>query len=199
MNKFGKSQAYQDRFAYEICGTDSTYIEIGGYAPRHKNNTWALDKFYNWKGFTLELNTDWKDEWKSIRPNSKIYFENAITFDYLSAVKENSLPLEIGYLQADIEPPNNTFEALKKVIESGISFKCITFEHDKYQHDEDFDIIAREYLQSKGYKVAVYDVMSRKKKEPHIWNPFETWFVNHNIDFTSMSWFDWLKKHNIKV
>ena len=199
MKVFGKSQAFQDRFAFEICGKNNSYIEIGGYAPRHKNNTWALEKFYGWTGFTLELNTSWQDEWKKVRPNSKIYFNDAITFDYVSALKENNLPSEIGYLQADIEPPNNTFAALKNVIESGITFKCITFEHDKYQHDEDFDIIAREYLQSKGYKVAVYDVMSRKKSEPNVWNPFETWFVHQDIKYTPISWYDWLKKNKIKV
>ena len=198
MKTFGKSQAYQDRFAYEICGDNSTYIEVGGYAPRHKNNTWALTEFYNWKGITLELNQKWKDEWTTIRPNSKIYFEDAINFNYVNALKENNLTSDIGYLQADIEPPANTFLALKNIIEQGINFKCITFEHDKYRHDEDYDIIAREYLKTKGYKVAVYDIMSKKKKEPKQFNPFETWFIREDIHYTPISWFDWLEKNKIK-
>lgn len=189
-----KGQACQDVFAYSIVGDNGTYVEIGAYKPINKSNTYRLEVEYGWKGFSIELNQQYQTDWEDcVERRNKIFWENAITFDYASAIKTLKLPNRINYLSCDIEPPANTFAALKSVIEQGLVFDCITFEHDNYarqnKDDPDYDIIVREYLTSKGYKVAVTDVYAGKNRDAL----FETWFVNNDIDFPEMTYMDWRK------
>lgn len=185
------SQVHQDVFALKTA-KNKTYIEIGAAGPIKYNNTYLLEK-NGWQGFSLELNQNRVDQWFedwSDRKN-KIYCVDAITFDYVAALKENNLPSHIGYLSCDIEPPENTFAALKRVIEQDITFDCITFEHDKYQSEVDYDPIVTEYLRNRGYKVAVSDVYRWRKRPCY----FETWFVHESIDFTQKSFDDWRKEN----
>lgn len=188
-NLLKHSQAGQDLFALEVVKNNKTYIEIGANHFKHSNNTYPLEVSNNWLGFSLELSqkkfkTVWEEQTE--RAN-KIYWDNAITFDYANAVRENNMPTRIGYLSCDIEPADNTFAALQKVIEDGISFDCITFEHDNYKSNTDYDKIAREYLKSKGYKVAVENVYALNKPN----RLFETWFVNNDISYKKMSYDTW--------
>lgn len=194
MNFKSKSQALQDQFASRIA-KNKTYIEIGAYKPVSKNNTYNLETILGWKGFSIEYDERHKQSWAE-RPERKnsIFWESALDFDYLAAVKKLKLSNRIGYLSCDIEPPKNTFAALQRVIEQGIIFDCITFEHDNYSRKEnslDYDIIAREYLKSKGYRVAVTEVYCKDPK-----NQFETWFVYNDIDFQTMTFDQWRSSIN---
>jgi len=193
------SQLKQDLFALQAA-KNKTYIEIGAAYPRKINNTFLLEQ-QGWKGFHIELNESCKPSWEEdTERNNTIYWDNAITFDYLKALTENNLPNHIGYLSVDIEPPKNTFAALKKVIEQGITFDCITFEHDKYQSDINYDPIVTEYLKGYEYKVAVENVFIKRKyridpKLPKIEKIcyLETWYVKNTIDFDKIEYADWIK------
>lgn len=186
------SQVHQDIFALTTAKTN-TYIEIGAANPIKYSNTYRLEVMEGWKGISLELDMRRQEQWleHSERKN-KIYFEDAITFDYISALKENNLDTHIGYLSCDIEPPENTFKALQQVLGQGITFDCITFEHDKYQSEVDYDPIATEYLASKGYRVAVRDVYRWRKRPCY----FETWYVHESIDFEETT-FDVWREQNV--
>lgn len=193
LKKFN-SQAGQDVFALQVVKDNKTYIEIGANHYKRNNNTYPLEVDFKWLGFSLELNQKkFKRLWteQSERSN-KIYWDNAITFNYKKAVHKNKMPTRIGYLSCDIEPAANTFAALQKVIEDGISFDCITFEHDNYKSHTDYDTTAREYLKTKGYKVAVENVHPVYK--PH--RVFETWFVNNDIEINPISYTNW-KSYNL--
>lgn len=185
------SQLHQDVFALNTA-KNKTYIEIGAAGPIKYNNTNLLEQ-HGWKGFSLELNQSRVNQWyeDSCQRKNKIYCADAIKFDYVSALKENNLPSRIGYLSCDIEPPENTFAALRQVIEQDIVFDCITFEHDKYQSEIDYDPIVTEYLKSKGYKVAVRDVYRWRKRPCYL----ETWYVYNDIDFDEQIWEQWRNSH----
>ena len=199
----GGSQLKQDLFAFET-SKNNTYIEIGAAGPIKYNNTYQLEK-RGWEGFSIEFNLNRVSQWDNHpERKNKIYCDDAITFDYLSALKENNLPTRIGYLSCDIEPPENTFSALKQVIEQGIIFDCITFEHDKYQSDVDYDPIVTEYLLSKGYKVAVSDVYrwrkfreDGQKKKIAKKCYMETWYVYQDIEYNPVSYDKWIKKIHV--
>lgn len=185
------SQVHQDVFALKTA-KNKTYIEIGAAGPIKYNNTYLLEK-NGWSGFSLELNQNRVDQWFedwSDRKN-KIYCADALTFDYLKASEENGLATRIGYLSCDIDPPENTFAALKQVIGQGLVFDCITFEHDKYQSVIDYDPIATEYLDSQGYKVAVPDVYRWRKRPCY----FETWYVHNEIEYNKTTFDEWRKKN----
>jgi len=196
----GGSQLGQDLFAHQST-KNKTYIEIGASGPIKYNNTYELEK-RGWKGFSIELNHNRVSQWDNLpERKNKIYCADAITFDYLKVLKENNLTNRIGYLSCDIEPPANTFAALQRVIEQGIIFDCITFEHDKYQADIDYDPIATEYLESKGYKVAVSNVYINKKYRLDGPNSpktikkcfMETWYVYNDMEIPFKNYEEWLE------
>ena len=191
-----RSQAYQEFFAFSIGGPAGTYIEIGAFKPVSKSNTYALETDQKWKGFSLELNQKYKGHWdQCVERTNPVCWDNAITFDYVAQIKNMKLPSRINYLSCDIEPPANTFAALQRVIEQGVEFDCITYEHDNYANPAgpDFNIIATEYLESKGYKIAVTDVYASGNTEA----VFETWFVRNDIEFPTMTFEQWKIANNL--
>ena len=196
-NIFNKSaETKVDRFAFGLCGPNGTQIDIGAHKPSRRSNTISLEQL-GWKGFGIELNTRYQQHWPDGRKNH-IYWEDAITFDYWKVVKEQALPKRINFLQVDIEPPANTFAALKKAVESGLTFDYISFEHDVYCQEVDYNLITTEYLRTKGYKVAIYNVCAQRKRNPGVWSHVETWYVKDDIPFETMEFFEWKRKYNIK-
>lgn len=196
------SEFKQDIFAIKNA-KNKTYIEIGAGFPIKKSNTFLLEN-NGWKGISIELNKNRFDLWKTTSERkNKIYFEDAITFDYISALKENDLGTHIGYLSCDINPPKNTFLALKQVIEQGISFDCITFEHDKYQSHIDIEPEVINYLNDYGYSVAVNDVYRWRKYRININEPkiikkcfLETWFIKNDLFTNSINYEEWINAHD---
>lgn len=192
--KFSKcSQAQQDRFALEIIGHKGTYLEVGAHLPKKRSNTYNLECVFGWEGLSIELDykkyhTAWKDCKERTNP---IVWDDATLLDYKNLCKNYGLQNKINYLSIDIEPPENTFAALKKIINDGLSFDIITFEHDLYQSMHNYHDIACDFLIPKGYKVAVFDVYH--KKESKI---FETWFVSKDINFKKVSYSNWLQNRN---
>jgi hypothetical protein len=171
------AQAWQDLFAYGFTGRQGTYIEIGANHPYHSSNTYQLEVNAGWRGISVEYDIALKPYWDSGERRNRCYFEDAMTFDYAKALQENGLPTHINYLSCDIEPPENTLKALKQVIGQGITFDCITFEHDYYTAGGVVDKQATDFLIQNGYKVAVFNVYP-------ISNPgqyFETWFVKKDL------------------
>ena len=186
--KSGKtSQCWQDIFVHNICGDNGTYIEIGGSWPMKNSNTYSLETFANYRGFSVELDKDmYIEPWNKSTRKNKVYWDNALTFDYKQAAEENNMPTHINYLSCDIEPPENTFKALNKVINDGITFDVITFEHEFFKSKIDYDKLATELLLDNDYKIAVKDVWHK-----HPSNIFETWYVRKNINFNAQLFNEW--------
>lgn len=179
------SQSYQDIFALVTC-KNKTYIEIGGNRPKKWNNTFLLEQ-HGFKGFSIERNLKWQNLWTEARRNNPIYWDDALTFDYFKTLQDNGLSKNVGYLSCDIEPAKNTFDALKKVIQDGVEFECITFEDDRYNESESYNTYATDFLKDYGYKVAVKDVYTLDNKQL-----FETWFVKNDYDIKETSFEQWL-------
>ena len=196
--KFEFSQAGQDIFALNLSGKNGTYIEIGAYLPKKNSNTYLLEVMHGWKGISIEYEDKYKEFWANSKKRfNKIYFSDALNFDYKDKLKDNSLPLHINYLSCDIDPPKDTFQALINVIEQGITFDFISFEHDHYLKDQfindknNYQKLAREYLEKKNYKVAIDNVYPKNKKN-HI---YETWYVSKNINYDELDYNYWKSKN----
>ena len=189
------SQAYQDLFAQQInkkVNGNKTYIEIGANYPVKRSNTYNLEVNDKCTGLIVELNERYKRAWdKSTERSNSIRWCDAISLNYIDAIKQLNLPTHITYLSCDIEPVENTFKALQAVIGQGIKFDCITFEHDYYRSETDYREIVDNYLQSAGYKIAVHNVYFND--DPNLL--FETWYVNQDINFDVIEFKDW--KNNV--
>ena len=188
-NKF--SQSGQDQFAYNISGSNGTYLEIGAHDPVINSNTFNLEVKCNWNGISIEYDKSFQMSWddNKLRKNNVIW-DDAFNINYSSLIKQRELPNRLNYLSCDIEPAENTFNILKKVISSKLNFDFISFEHDKYSIGNKYEDLCIEYLKDYNYKVAVKDVYSRNK----IYKIYETWFVNNDMDFEEINYNVWKKK-----
>ena len=188
-NKF--SQSGQDQFAYNISGSNGTYLEIGAHDPIINSNTFNLEVKCNWNGISIEYDKSFQMSWgdNKLRKNNVVW-DDAFNINYSSLIKQRELPNRLSYLSCDIEPAENTFNILKKVISSELNFDFISFEHDKYSIGNKYEDLSIEYLKNYNYKVAVKDVYSRNKR----YKIYETWFVNNDIDFEEMDYSVWKKE-----
>lgn len=188
----------QDIFVYNVVSENKTYIEIGAYKPVSKNNTYVLETALGYRGFSLELSRKWQQAWEECpERRNEICWTDALTFDYVAQCDRLGLGHHIGYLSCDIEPPTNTLAALKRVIEQGIQFDCITFEHDRSNPafadllPLDIESQATEFLEQHGYQVAVTDV-SANRDPSYI---FETWYVHGSIPWPKMTFQQWKQQY----
>lgn len=196
-----QSQAQQDVFAYQRIGNLGTFIEIGAQWPIQDSNTYALEACHGWDGISLEIDPRFKPYWKDAHRTSPLYNEDARTFDYVRALTEHDLYVpdeqgiaHINYLSCDIEPPKQTLQALMRVVNQGITFDVITFEHDTYRCGDagaKVDAAATKFLIDHGYKVAVSHVFWQKPE-----NIFETWYVRADDPFRPCSYREWLERQN---
>ena len=189
-NKF--SQSGQDQFAYNISGSNGTYLEIGAHDPVINSNTFNLEVKCNWNGISVEYDKSFQMSWgdNKLRKNNVVW-DDAFNINYSSLIKQRDLPNRLNYLSCDIEPAENTFNILKKVISFELNFDFISFEHDKYSIGNKYEDLSIEYLKNYNYKVAVKDVYSRNKR----YKIYETWFVNNDIDFEEMDYSVWKEEH----
>ena len=198
-NKTSKySQAGQDLFAIELFGDCGTYVDIGAGEPVYLNNTYLLEVKKNWKGisidygdYNLEKMENLKKLWENCKERkNKIYWADALSFNYKNALEENNININIDFLSCDIDPQENTLLALKKIINDGVRPKYIAFETDYYREKINYSNLAHQYLKPFGYKIAVRNVYSNLKKN----KIFETWFINKNINFETTEYSKWVKK-----
>ncbi len=191
------SQSFQDIFALSILDgkSNGTYVEIGADQPRIYNNTYILEKDYNWDGISFELDADKVEFFDYMRRNSCVCTD-ATTFDYRSLFKEKNYPKQIDYLSLDIEPADNTLKALNQLPLDEYRFSVITFETELYQalkatiHYADspelqeamrkeygayhIESKARKILKSYGYELLLENVMHQN-------NPYEDWWIDPNV------------------
>lgn len=164
------------------------YLEIGAQHPVILNNTYELEVDYFWTGVSLDILSDWEIEWQQKRKN-KLIISDATTFDYAALETKH-----YNYLSCDINPPTNTFLALKQVIQCGLTFDIITFEHDYYTGiDMHIRDESRLYLTTLGYKLERADITADFQKAT-AWMrnnglntdhalklgcaPFEDWYIS---------------------
>lgn len=132
------------------------FVDIGCGFPTNINNTYLLEKEFNWTGLSLDL-VDRKDpdgkSWNDIRPNSTRVLLDALIVNYELLFLKYKLPKVIDYLSIDLEPPHKTLECLYRIPFDKFIFNCITFETDEYRDSQGPTRaeLSRKYLKERGY------------------------------------------------
>jgi len=177
---FSFSQAWQDIFVLVALNglRNGTYLEIGAGDARSINNTYLLEKFFGWRGVSVDIDPRSIWSYRLFRQNPCLH-RDACETDYQEIFRRLPTAHSVDYLQLDIEPSTNTLRALRKVLSDGVKAKVITFETDFYdasvsQHESDrVRFESREILRNFGYQLVAADVGSTS-----IANPFEDWYVD---------------------
>jgi len=179
------SQCYQDLFPLLITNgaKGGFYLEIGSSDPIRHNNTYLLEKDFDWKGISIDIDFSHTQKFRAIRKNECLQVD-ATTLDYKSMLDSRNAPKMIDYLQIDVDPPQDlSLTVLKRIPFDDYQFRVITFEHNTFETDPKVRLESRQIIMSKGYTLVVSDVAPRVNK------PFEDWYV-HNSVFVEPSNFD---------
>jgi hypothetical protein len=168
------SQINQDIFVINLLNQkkQGLFLDIGAGCPKFINNTYLLERKYQWSGVSIELDYRNKVAWEhSDRDSSNFVYENAFDVDYdkvISNLLNKHNADRIDYLSVDLEPPHLTLEVLYKIITSTKHrFSIITFEHDLWRDGEYILKASRELLKSRGYRLVVDNI-----------NNQEDWYVD---------------------
>lgn len=147
-----------------------TFLEIGANDPIKSSNTYLLEKSFGWTGVSVEIGKVYERRFNLFR-KSNLVLADARRLDY-----RGILPSPIDYLSVDIDPPENTFEALEAVVSAGLRFRVATFEHDYYNFGcgPKIRLESREFLEAEGYELLVADVSFNGLR-------CEDWWVDTNL------------------
>ncbi len=172
MNLKSNSRENQDLFVLYVLNkkNNGTYIEIGANHPIIDSNTFLLEKEFNWKGLSFEIDVTLVNTFNVIRTNPCI-LADATVIDYNQLFEFCNTPKHIDFLQLDIDPHENTLKALNKIDLSKYEFSIITYEHDFYRGGEKEREESRKILDNYGYTRVISDVM-------HDDFIFEDWYIN---------------------
>jgi hypothetical protein len=175
--KNNQSQVFQDMFVLMALNgkTKGKYLEIGAHEPIVHSNTYILEKYFDWEGISLEIDSNLVNKFNGTRDNFCL-LQDATNADYDKILSDANLGTDWDYLQLDCEPPSNTFSALQQIPFEKYRFAIITYEHDYYCDETKlYRDKSRKYLESKGYELAVDNISSDNN------SPFEDWWVHPDL------------------
>ena len=166
------SQSYQDLFVLAATKgkRNGTYLEIGSAEPFYGNNTALLETKFGWTGLSIELDSAKVLDFSANR-NNKVLCVDATTVNYAAVLENFKFSRDVDYLQVDCDPPEISFDILKRIPFDQYRFAVITFEHDYYWNQSVRDQ-SRAYLKKQGYELLVSDLAYNKI------HSYEDWWVH---------------------
>ena len=190
------SQAAQDKFVLNVHKNkkNGSFLEIGSSHPTFINNTYTLEKNFNWRGIMVEYDSSFLNLYKIYRPKSIHIIKDATQVNYLQLLKDNNFSTNIDYLQIDLDVNNRstltTLELIDNTVFDEYKFATVTFEHDIYTGNY-FNTRekSREIFKKRGYILVFPDVLFKDNIV------FEDWYVHP--DLVDMEYINNLIKNNI--
>lgn len=130
------------------------FVEVGAGHWKDQNNTYILEKYFDWKGVSIDINQDLCSSYNKNRSTPCIN-EDAMKFNWDKYFEKNNFPTRIDYLQIDIDKTPeyaNLFSLLNMPL-SRYRFNTITIEHcyNMYPKISKVRDLQREILFSYGY------------------------------------------------
>lgn len=174
-------QAEQDKFVLNVLQgkRDGYFLEIGSSHPVSINNSYVLETKYGWKGIMVEYDKKLLGLYETHRPGSIHVMQDATTVDYKTLFESSNVPVNLDYLQIDLEAANgSTLRTLQKLdaeIMDKHKFAVVTFEHDVYSTNfQNTRTVSREIFKKRGYTCVFEDISN-------LGNPFEDWYVHPDL------------------
>ena len=146
---------------------NGTFLDIGCNHPVSGNNTYLLEKDYDFSGIAIDwdttsYNNSWDREFATLRPRSQHIQQDALKLDY-----SNLLGARVDYLSIDIDPGEQSLAVLK-LLPITTRFSVITFEYEMPYSNVQSE--SRRYLTELGYELVINNV-----------GDFEDWYVDNIV------------------
>lgn len=181
-------QAFADRFVINCTGfkRNGHFLELGSRDPRTTNNSYILEKEFNWTGFMVDRDGTHESSYGTIRPNSVPIIQDATQIDYKNLFKQHNCPDNLDFWQLDLEVRDNTalqtLIKINKEILGEYKFATVTMEHDIYtglQSAINTRTKSREILKGRGYYCVFYDILD--PPDVCVDYPYEDWWVHPDL------------------
>jgi hypothetical protein len=192
-------QAEQDKYVLSILKQkrNGFFVEIGSNDPIKINNTYKLEKEFDWKGIMIEYEASYLPAYKIHRPNSIHVIKDATKIDYKDLFATSAAPASMDYLQIDLEVDNASTIIALKLLDTQIldtyKFATVTFEHDIYRGDYfSTRTLSREIFERRGYIHAFKDIHNDGNPS----SVYEDWYVHP--DLVDMEYVNRIKAANVK-
>lgn len=164
------SQCSQDIFVLMCLNgkENGTFLDLGCNHPIKINNTYLLEKDFNWSGVSIDIDGDMTKLYDGRK--TVVYTKDCTNLNF-EEIMNNYPDNHIDYLSLDLEPASITLECLKSIPLDKIEFSIITYEHDYYRFGDYYKDESRKLLESFGYKRICSNVKSANSE-------FEDWYYN---------------------
>lgn len=130
------------------------FVEVGAGHWQSQNNTYILEKHFDWQGVAIDIMPNLAEEYNQNRSNNCVVGD-AMSFNWDKYFEENNFPKRIDYLQIDVDktPEYANLFALLNLPLSRYRFNAITLEHcyNMYPQIGKVRDLQREIMFSYGY------------------------------------------------
>jgi hypothetical protein len=174
----------QDEFIINLFKhkTDGIFLDISAAHPRVGSNSYTLEKSFSWKGHAFDIiDVHQAFGWNNIRSTPFIQ-QDATSESLTQFLKDNYSNQVIDYISLDVDAhdTNLALPVLKRILDAGIRFKALTFEHELYMHGPATRDESRQLLESLGYVRLFGDVCAWGAKPDRFKSGeyFEDWWVD---------------------
>lgn len=169
------SQVGQDLFALTVLDKrrNGYFLDVGANHPIENNNTYHLERDFNWRGLAIDISSSCAPLWTTHRKSAYIEAEAETIVSKLTGGS-------FDYASFDVDEANvNTIRAFN------LRAAVITAEHDAYRFGPQKRDFLRDFFRARRYQLVCADVMA--------WNAdykcdvaFEDWWVDP--DLVSNTW-----------
>lgn len=175
----------QDEFIVNLFNKkrDGFFLDISAGHPVVASNSYTLEQHFGWTGFAFDIqDCEARWQWSGKRANS--FVQSDATSAQLTEFLKKNIPedLVVDYISVDVDADGTSLSlaVLKRILDSGIKFKAMTFEHEKYMHGDEPRNESRQLLSSLGYIPLFGDVKAwAAKPERYSENEFfEDWWIH---------------------
>lgn len=149
-----------------------TYVEFGAGYFDIDSNTYLLEKEFDWKGISFDINRDYCNGFFANRKNT-IMKMDVLQVDFHWLFETTCLPPVIDYLQIDCD--GASYEILRRIPFDSYKFAVIHFEHDVYHMDPLIREYQRNILKGQGYELVVPDVGIDENRS------YEDWWIHPEL------------------
>jgi hypothetical protein len=157
------SHEQQDEFIYNLFGKkrNGFFLDVSCGNPIIGSNTYTLEKWMGWQGFCFDISDVERTHNWSQKRTSRFIQEDAtspnLTSFLLGAIPNGTV---VDYISLDVDAAgtNLALPTLKRILEAGVKFKAMTFEHECYIHGPNTRDQASVLLQAQGYIPLFSDV-----------------------------------------
>lgn len=128
---------------------NGTFLDVACGHPIIGNNTYALEKNFNWNGWCFDIGyvdqfqylTYWDQtlhvkKWSEVRKAELVRMDatSQIFTEYLANNVSDTI-IDYVSLDVDCNGVNYALEVLQRILDAGVQFRAITLEHEIYRTD----------------------------------------------------------------